>query len=241
MALCTAPLCGARRNARDHRCRSHRDRRRIRFDARLRSSAASAWKPIGSRSLQARTAAERRLCSRRSPACFPQLGAALFRSCLQGPLVQCSCTRRRISSLARSVTTFNSRHGTMNYARVMRCGRSVSSGCGPRTSGDSPQESVSGWRSHARWQREPRLLLIDEPEGGLDEEGISSWRQIVEQSAHGWLSIDSHRDAPVVRGRGTPRERGAGRPAKEPDPGQEVGPVAIMRRREILAHALDAM
>jgi ABC-type Mn2+/Zn2+ transport system ATPase subunit len=29
---------------------------------------------------------------------------------------------------------------------------------------------------------EPRLLLIDEPEGGLDEEGISSWRQIVEQA-----------------------------------------------------------
>ena len=29
---------------------------------------------------------------------------------------------------------------------------------------------------------EPRLLLIDEPEGGLDVEGISSWRRIVEQA-----------------------------------------------------------
>jgi ABC-type Mn2+/Zn2+ transport system ATPase subunit len=29
---------------------------------------------------------------------------------------------------------------------------------------------------------EPRLLLIDEPEGGLDAEGISSWRRIVEQA-----------------------------------------------------------
>jgi ABC-type multidrug transport system ATPase subunit len=28
----------------------------------------------------------------------------------------------------------------------------------------------------------PRLLLIDEPEGGLDVEGISSWRRIVEQA-----------------------------------------------------------
>ena len=29
---------------------------------------------------------------------------------------------------------------------------------------------------------EPRLLLIDEPEGGLDAEGSSSWRRIVEQA-----------------------------------------------------------
>jgi ABC-type multidrug transport system ATPase subunit len=29
---------------------------------------------------------------------------------------------------------------------------------------------------------EPRLLLIDEPEGGLDVEGISSWRRLVEQA-----------------------------------------------------------
>jgi ABC-type multidrug transport system ATPase subunit len=29
---------------------------------------------------------------------------------------------------------------------------------------------------------EPRLLLIDEPEGGLDTEGIRSWRGIVEQA-----------------------------------------------------------
>jgi NitT/TauT family transport system ATP-binding protein len=28
----------------------------------------------------------------------------------------------------------------------------------------------------------PRLLLIDEPEGGLDAEGVSSWRRIVEQA-----------------------------------------------------------
>ena len=28
----------------------------------------------------------------------------------------------------------------------------------------------------------PRLLLIDEPEGGLDAEGISSWRRIVEEA-----------------------------------------------------------
>ena len=29
---------------------------------------------------------------------------------------------------------------------------------------------------------QPRLLLIDEPEGGLDAEGISSWRRIVAQA-----------------------------------------------------------
>lgn len=29
---------------------------------------------------------------------------------------------------------------------------------------------------------QPRLLLIDEPEGGMDAEGISSWRGIVEQA-----------------------------------------------------------
>ena len=29
---------------------------------------------------------------------------------------------------------------------------------------------------------QPRLLLIDEPEGGLDAEGMSSWRGIVEQA-----------------------------------------------------------
>jgi ABC-type multidrug transport system ATPase subunit len=29
---------------------------------------------------------------------------------------------------------------------------------------------------------EPQLLLIDEPEGGLDTEGISTWRRIVEQA-----------------------------------------------------------
>jgi ABC-type Mn2+/Zn2+ transport system ATPase subunit len=36
----------------------------------------------------------------------------------------------------------------------------------------------------------PRLLLIDEPEGGLDAEGISSWRGIVEEAlAAGFPSI----------------------------------------------------
>ena len=28
----------------------------------------------------------------------------------------------------------------------------------------------------------PRLLLIDEPEGGLDVQGVSSWRRVVEQA-----------------------------------------------------------
>ena len=36
----------------------------------------------------------------------------------------------------------------------------------------------------------PRLLLIDEPEGGLDAEGVSSWRRVVELAvAAGRLSI----------------------------------------------------
>ena len=42
---------------------------------------------------------------------------------------------------------------------------------------------------------EPRLLLIDEPEGGLDLEGISSWRRIVEQAlaaGHPSIAIATH-------------------------------------------------
>lgn len=42
---------------------------------------------------------------------------------------------------------------------------------------------------------EPRLLLIDEPEGGLDAEGISSWRRIVEQAlsaGHPSIVIATH-------------------------------------------------
>jgi ABC-type multidrug transport system ATPase subunit len=29
---------------------------------------------------------------------------------------------------------------------------------------------------------EPRLLVIDEPEGGLDAEGVATWRRILEQA-----------------------------------------------------------
>jgi ABC-type multidrug transport system ATPase subunit len=37
---------------------------------------------------------------------------------------------------------------------------------------------------------DPRLLLIDEPEGGLDMEGVRTWRRVVEQAlAVGRLSI----------------------------------------------------
>jgi ABC-type multidrug transport system ATPase subunit len=42
---------------------------------------------------------------------------------------------------------------------------------------------------------EPRLLLIDEPEGGLDMEGVSSWRRIVEQAltaGHPLIVIATH-------------------------------------------------
>jgi ABC-type multidrug transport system ATPase subunit len=42
---------------------------------------------------------------------------------------------------------------------------------------------------------EPRLLLIDEPEGGLDVEGVSSWRRIVEQAlsaGHPLIVIATH-------------------------------------------------
>ena len=41
----------------------------------------------------------------------------------------------------------------------------------------------------------PQLLLIDEPEGGLDMEGISSWRRIVEQAlsvGRPWIVIATH-------------------------------------------------
>jgi ABC-type multidrug transport system ATPase subunit len=42
---------------------------------------------------------------------------------------------------------------------------------------------------------EPRLLLIDEPEGGLDMEGISVWRRIIEQAlsaGHPSIVIATH-------------------------------------------------
>jgi ABC-type Mn2+/Zn2+ transport system ATPase subunit len=42
---------------------------------------------------------------------------------------------------------------------------------------------------------EPRLLLIDEPEGGLDAEGISGWRGIVEQALSAgfpWIVVATH-------------------------------------------------
>ena len=42
---------------------------------------------------------------------------------------------------------------------------------------------------------EPRLLVIDEPEGGLDAEGSTSWRQIVEQAltaGHPSIVIATH-------------------------------------------------
>jgi ABC-type multidrug transport system ATPase subunit len=42
---------------------------------------------------------------------------------------------------------------------------------------------------------EPRLLLIDEPEGGLDVEGVSSWRRVVEQAlsaGHPLIVIATH-------------------------------------------------
>jgi ABC-type multidrug transport system ATPase subunit len=42
---------------------------------------------------------------------------------------------------------------------------------------------------------EPRLLLIDEPEGGLDVDGVSSWRRVVEQAlsaGHPLIVIATH-------------------------------------------------
>jgi ABC-type multidrug transport system ATPase subunit len=42
---------------------------------------------------------------------------------------------------------------------------------------------------------EPRLLVIDEPEGGLDAEGSNSWRRIVEQAlsaGHPLIVIATH-------------------------------------------------
>lgn len=42
---------------------------------------------------------------------------------------------------------------------------------------------------------EPRLLLVDEPEGGLDAEGISSWRRVVEHAlsaGHPSIVIATH-------------------------------------------------
>ena len=46
----------------------------------------------------------------------------------------------------------------------------------------------------------PRLLLIDEPEGGLDAEGLSTWRQIVEQALsnqHPSIVIATHQLSPL--------------------------------------------
>lgn len=47
---------------------------------------------------------------------------------------------------------------------------------------------------------QPRLLLIDEPEGGLDAEGVRSWRQVVEQTVAAGRSsivIATHQLSPL--------------------------------------------
>jgi ABC-type Mn2+/Zn2+ transport system ATPase subunit len=47
---------------------------------------------------------------------------------------------------------------------------------------------------------EPRLLLIDEPEGGLDREGISAWRGILQQAlsaGHPAIVIATHQLSPT--------------------------------------------
>ena len=47
---------------------------------------------------------------------------------------------------------------------------------------------------------DPRLLLIDEPEGGLDVEGVSAWRRVVEQAlaaGHSSIVIATHQLSPL--------------------------------------------